>query len=145
MIELFDWYNSHGQPRGPGFLVGAIKNPSSIVFPKGFESSDTVVAKKAAEKNRIASERELRTKREREAARKDNTRQEAFLAFWRSLTPAKQSDFERDALDSADPTKRSGYLRAMGKRTGPTFEHYRMVILRDHFERTAQSPTPSPS
>ncbi|MEX1026609.1 MAG: replication initiator protein A [Candidatus Paceibacterota bacterium] len=145
MLELFDWYNSHGQPRGPGFLVGAIKNPSGIAFPKGFESSATIETKKAAEKNRIASERELRTKRERDAARKENVRQEAFLAFWRSLSPGEQSDFERDALDSAEPTKRTGYLRAMGKRTGPTFEHYRMVILRDHFERTVQSQQIRPS
>ena len=39
MIELFDWCNEHGQPRGAGFLVQAIRNPQDIVLPRGFESS----------------------------------------------------------------------------------------------------------
>lgn len=135
MIELFDWYNTRGQERGPGFLVGAIKNPSRITFPAGFETQDARKAKKAAEKNRIAVERELRTKRERDFARKEETRREAFYAFWNSLSPPEQEAFEREALNAAEPTKRTGYLRAMGEGTGPVFEQYRLVILRDQFER----------
>lgn len=136
MMELFDWYNSHGQPRGPGFLVGAIRNPANITLPKGFESSESQVEKKRAEKSRVTAERELRTKREQAAAERENARQEAFLAFWNSLSPTEQSDYEREALESAEPTKRTGYLRAMGKETTPVFELYRMIVLRDHFERT---------
>lgn len=135
MMELFDWYNSHGQPRGPGFLVNAIRDPGKITFPKGFESSESQAAKQRAEKARIAAEREVRTKRERTAAERVNSRQEAFLAFWNSLSPAEQNDYERKALDTAEPTKRTGYLRAMGKGTTPVFEQYRMIILRDYFER----------
>ncbi len=54
MIELYDWYNDKGQARGPGFLVNAIKNPTSIAFPKGFQSSEAKAKQKTAEKNRIA-------------------------------------------------------------------------------------------
>lgn len=136
MIELYDWYNQRGQSRGAGFLVGAIKKPESIVFPKGFESSASIAARKAAEKNRISSEREFRTQREREHAERQNARHAAFLAFWQNLSPVEKEDFERQALDSADPTKRTGYLRAMGKGNNPVFEQYRSIILCDHFERT---------
>lgn len=135
MIELFDWYNNHGQPRGAGFLVNAIRDPVKITFPKGFESSESQAAKQRAEKNRVAAERELRTKRERDATARENSRQETFLAFWNSLSPIDQENYERQALDAAEPTKRTGYLRAMGKGTNPVFEQYRMIILRDHFER----------
>ena len=136
MIELHDWYNQRGQFRGPGFLVGAIKNPGTIAYPKGFESSVAIKAKKAAEKNRISTERDFRTEREREHAEKQNARQNAFLAFWKYLSPPDQEDFERKALEAAEPTKRTGYLRSMGKGANPVFEQYRSIILRDHFERT---------
>lgn len=148
MVELHDWYNQRGQSRGPGFLVGAIKNPGSIGYPKGFESSIAIKAKKAAEKNRISTERDFRTEREREHAEKQNARQNAFLAFWKCLSPNEQEGFEREALESAEPTKRTGYLRAMGKGTSPVFEQYRSIILRDHFERTHRlgaSTKPHPS
>ncbi|HWL07096.1 MAG TPA: hypothetical protein VNQ76_01665, partial [Planctomicrobium sp.] len=135
MMELFDWYNNHRQDRGPGFLVNAIRDPGKITFPKGFEPSESRAEKQRAEKNRVAAERELRTKRERAAAERENARQEAFLTFWNSLSPTEQSDYEREALESAEPTKRTGYLRAMGKGTSPVFDQYRMIVLRDRFER----------
>lgn len=144
MIELFDWYNERGQERGAGFLVGAIKNPAKISFPNGFESSESRQAKKLAEKSRIVAERELRTKRERDAAARENSRQEAFLAFWNGLPSVEQENYERQALELADPTKRTGYLRAMGKGTNPVFEQYRMIILRDHFERTQAAKATAP-
>lgn len=143
MIELFDWYNQRGQSRGPGFLVGAIKNPKSIVLPKGFESSASIAAKKAAEKNRVSYEREFRTQREREHAQRQQARQAAFLAFWQNLSPDEQEQFEREALNAAEPTKRAGYLRAMGKGSNPVFEQYRSIILRDHFERLGGASTPA--
>lgn len=136
MIELYDWYNQRGQPRGPGFLVRAIKNPASIAYPKNFQSTVSINAKKAAEKNRISIERDFRTQREREHAERQSARQRAFLAFWNCLSPTEQEDFEREALDSAEPSKRTGYLRSMGKGTNPVFEQYRSIILCDHFERT---------
>ena len=136
MVELHDWYNSRGLSRGPGFLVGAIKNPSTIVFPSGFESSITIQKRKQAEKNRLAVEQDSRTRRERAHAGREIARQEAFSAFWQGLRPAEQEDFEHEAIESAEPTKRAGYLRSMGKGTKAVFEQYRSIILRDHFERT---------
>ena len=146
MMELYDWYNQRGHSRGPGFLVGAIRNPEKIVLPKGFESSSAIQAKKQAEKNRISAQRDFRTRREREHAERQDARQRAFLAFWNALTPTEQEDFERDALESAESTKRSGYLRSMGKRSQAVFQQYRSIILRDHFERThgLTEITPSP-
>lgn len=38
MLELDDWYNNRGQPRGPGFLVQSIRNPTAIALPPSFES-----------------------------------------------------------------------------------------------------------
>lgn len=136
MIELHDWYNNRGLSRGPGFLVGAIRAPDKIVLPKGFESSIAIRKRKDAEKSRLATEREFRTRREREHAGRENARQQAFLAFWQGLAPTHQEDFEREALESAERTKRAGYLRSMGKGTDAVFQQYRTIILRDHFERT---------
>ncbi len=135
MIELFDWYNQRGQSRGAGFLVQSIKNPQSIELPAGFESSQQVHARHAAEKNRICVQRDFSIKRERIAAQVEESRSQAFTAFWQGMSPTDQLSFERLALDNAEPTKRTGYSRHQGKR-GRLFEQYRQVILRDHFERT---------
>lgn len=135
MIELFDWYNLRGQTRDVGFLVHSIKNAITIQFPKGFESSTQASTRKASEKNRVASEREFQTQRERSVRVREEKRIEAFTAFWRSLSKERQFEFELEAIDATVPTKRDGYLRSQGK-GGQFFEHYRTVILRDHFERT---------
>ena len=135
MIELFDWYNQRGQSRGAGFLVQSIKNPQSIELPVGFESSQQVQTRQAAEKNRICVQRDFSIKRERIAAQAEESRCQAFTAFWQGMSPTDQSSFERMALDIAEPTKRTGYSRHQGK-GGRLFEQYRQVILRDHFERT---------
>ena len=137
MIELFDWYNLNNQPRGVGFLVQSIRNPSAIQPPRGFQSSQEINDRKAAEKNRIQLKREFQTKRERESQAKEESRLKAFTAFWQTLTPGDQYDFEKDALNEAEPTKRSGYLRSQSDQ-GRLFEHYRTIILRDHFERSAK-------
>lgn len=138
MIELFDWYNHRGQSRGAGFLVQSIKNPKSIELPAGFESSQQVQSRHAAEKNRICVQRDFSIKRERIAAQAEESRSKAFMAFWQGMSPTDQSSFERMALDHAEPTKRTGYSRHQGK-GGRLFEQYRLVILRDHFERTTLS------
>lgn len=135
MIELFDWYNRTGQNRQAGFLVQSIKNPSSIVFPKGFQSSVQRIKQKALEKTRIAHERELMSRREREGAKKDEARLKAFIAFWKGLSAREQFEFETKALENAERTKLQGYSRSQGQ-GGKLFEHYRMLILRDHFERS---------
>lgn len=135
MIELFDWYNLHGQSRNPGFLVSAIRNPATINFPTGFASSNDRMRLTQAKANQIAGERELQTARQRRSHEREEMRLKAFTAFWDSLSPAAQAEFEGDAIDHAEPTKRSGYYRTQGEK-GPLFENYRTIILRDHFERT---------
>lgn len=136
MIELFDWYNLRGQNRGAGFLVQAIRQPASIAFPTGFETSQQIAARKAVEKSRTCRARDLSSQREAEARQENERRQAPFTAFWNAMSPHDQQRFEAEALDHAQPTKRRGYLTHQG-REGRLFDHYRTIILRDHFERKA--------
>ena len=64
--------------------------------------------------------------------------QSVHLHAVEKLNPAQLEQFEVATLDAAEPTKRTGYLRSMGKGTSAIFEQYRSIILRDHFERSAQ-------
>ena len=134
MIELFDWYNLRNQPRGAGFLVQAIKNPSSISMPHGFQNSFEIADKRQADKGRKAAEQAILSARERIGHQREESRLRGFTAFWKSLSPKQQDEFENQAVDQAQSTKREGYYRAQGK-GGRVFEHYKTVILRDHFER----------
>ncbi len=135
MIALYDWYNSRNQPRGPGFLVNAIKNPDSIAIPPGFKQSvaSAVVTPKSSTES--PSKSGLISKSERDALTREESRALAFSAFWQRLAPTEQSSFENQAVDHALPTKRDGYHRLQGK-GGRIFQQYREIILRDHFERT---------
>jgi hypothetical protein len=138
MIELFDWYNARGQTRHAGFLVQSIRNASSITMPIGFESSQAIQSRKAAESSRIRQQQQISTKREAAASQKQESRLATFTAFWQSMSPIDQSNFERDALEHTDRTKLEGYSRHQGK-GGSLFEHYRQAILLDHFERSTSS------
>ena len=138
MMELFDWYNRIGQSRGAGFLVKAIRKPDEIVFPGGFESSEQIANRRMAQNSRIKRKRDFQIQREADQQQIDSRRLEAFMAFWSGLAPVTQKQFEEQALRRAEPTKRLGYLRAQGD-GGKLFEHYRKIILRDHFERTPHS------
>jgi hypothetical protein len=135
MIELFDWYNARGQTREAGFLVRSIKNPASIILPRGFESSAQVAQKKQAEKCHKAATLEFQTQRERTAHQREESRRQAFMAFWESLSMQQQEAFESEAVDHSDLTKRAGYYRSQGEQD-QLFKHYQTAILRDHYERT---------
>lgn len=137
MLELYDWYNGKGQSRGPGFLVQSIRNPAAIAFPPGFVSSSAKQAAAQRQKATKAADEQLRTKRERQAAERDKSRQRAFIAFWESLSPAQQDTFETEALEKADQMTRRLYLQHSAKR-GKAFELYRKVILQSHFLKTHQ-------
>jgi hypothetical protein len=141
MIELHDWYQQRGQARGPGFLVAGIKNPTGYVMPDGFESSAEKVRRKDAENSRKAAQRELEEKRERRRREVGKQEQERFSAFWASLTKGQQAAFEAEALAATSPTKRDGLLRAQRANT-PLSDKYRLIILRDHFQR-AQPGAPT--
>ena len=137
MIELYDWYNSKGQARGPGFLVQSIRNPSPIARPPGFVSSSAKQAAVQRQKAAKASDEQLRTRRERQAAEQDKTRQRAFTAFWDALSPSDQDTFETEALDQAEHLTRRLYLQHSAKRD-KAFELYRKVILQSHFLKSHQ-------
>ena len=136
MIELFDWYNQHNQPRGAGFLVNAIRAPNAIEFPKQFRSSLHCQEQQNKLASRQKFEERAKSQRQTSNARRDLERRKAFEAFWQRLSPNEQTAFEGNAIDQADDTKRAGYLRYAGKR-GKIFDQYRFVILLDHFERSA--------
>lgn len=138
MLELFDWYNSHGQPRGAGFLVQAIREPSSIVLPKDFESSEQAARRRAAQDSRNNPKRDFLPGINAEQRQKEERLQSQFQAFWDGLSPDDRVAFERIAVNEADTTKRTGYLRYQG-REEKLFEQYRTIVLRDHFARTANS------
>ena len=106
MLELYDWYNSRGQSRGPGFLIQSIRNPSTIALPPGFESSIQRQERQQAKEAQKQAEVNVRTKRERQALRKQNSRQRAFMAFWETMSPSEQDTFETEALENAKMMKR---------------------------------------
>lgn len=138
MIELFDWYNSQGKEKGPGFLVAGIKSAEGFVAPKGFETKAERGRRKAAADSRKRAEREIEKRREAKRRAREKRREEAFSAFWRRLGVAEQRAFEASALGEADVTKQDGYarLRDVG---GEVFEQYRRIILREHFERSLRA------
>ena len=133
-LELFDWYNQRGQVREAGFLVNSIRNSSTIVMPRGFESSGQRKERQRAIEAQKQAESNVRTKREREAVRQELSRQRAFTAFWERMSPSEQDTFETEALEQADVLKRDQYLEHLGK-GGKIFELYRLIVLKDHFER----------
>jgi hypothetical protein len=135
MLELYDWYNSRGQPRGPGFLVQSIKNPSTIALPPGFESSIQRQERQQSREAQKQAEANVRTKRERLALRKQNSRQRAFMAFWDAMSPSEQDTFETEALEHAEVMTKRLYLQHSGK-PGKAHEIYRRMLLESHFRKT---------
>jgi len=135
MLELYDWYNSRGQPRGLGFLVQALRKPDTIAFPPGFESSVQRQNRQQAKEAQKQAQQRASTKRERQAIQMQNSRQRAFMALWEAMSPSEQDVFETEALDAADAMKKRLYLQASGK-GGKAFEVYRQMVLMDQFERT---------
>ena len=101
-----------------------VVNTSSIQRQERQQAKE---AQKQAESN-------VRTKRERLALRKQNSRQRAFMAFWEAMSPSEQDAFETEALEAADTMKKRLYLEASGK-GGKAFEIYRQMVLKDPFAR----------
>ncbi|MCB0325190.1 MAG: replication initiator protein A, partial [Bdellovibrionales bacterium] len=134
MIELFDWHNQKGEERGAGFLVAGIKSAEPYALPRGFET------KADAERKRQAADAAKRKREDRERRAKERVEQEAklaeapFAAFWSGLSEADKNGFMAEALQSADRTKRDGYMR-LKELGGPVFEQYAQLILKDHFQR----------
>ena len=138
MLELFDWYNNRNQPRGPGFLIQAIRNPKSIEMPRGFQSSIEQNRTQASIKERQKVEMTARVKREDKSAQKENQRRTEFQAFWSGLSLKQQDAFEGEALDLTSSTKRNGYYQHQPS-GGKLFEHYRYTVLIEHYDRNKDS------
>ena len=79
MLELYDWYNSRGQPRGPRFLVQALRKPDTIAFPPGFGSSVQRHNRQQAKEAQKQAQQRATSKRERQAIQKQNSRQRACV------------------------------------------------------------------
>lgn len=135
MIELFDWHNSRGEERGAGFLVAGIRSAAPYSLPKGFQTRADRERRRAAQEAAHQAERERARRRHAQRSAQAQAAERPFREFWERLATAEQSDFLAAALSSADRTKRDGYrrLESVG---GPVFEHYRQLILLDHFRRT---------
>lgn len=131
MIELHDWHNSRGQERGAGFIVAGIRSKEAYSWPKGFKPSQ-----QRAKNSRIRPGRE-KAVRARQAEQKPKESELApFLAFWDGLDNQTQSQFEKQAMNRADPIKRRWYddAQSCGRDTA---NYFRLAILNDHFRRTS--------
>ncbi len=131
---LFDGHAAKGRPKGAGFLVDATRNPDKYKSDDFAAAGGRPPARTPPVNRRTAPGRDDLSPAEAEARSKESVRWRAFSAFWRTLDGTGRERFEADAVDAAPPTKADGYhrLRAAG---GPAFQHYRRVVLRDHFER----------
>jgi len=130
MIELHDFHNARGQERGPGFLVSGIKSKDPYVLPRGFKAEQRARAEREKPKRRRRT-----TPLQTDTAEQQKKSDSEFAAFWKSLGPDKQSEFEDAAVAAASRTLLDGYLRtkAVG---GALFDGYRMVLLQSHFAHT---------
>ncbi len=106
MLELYDWYNNKGQSRGPGFLIQSIRNPAAITFPPGFMSSASKQAAAQRQKATKAADEQLRTKRERQAAERDKSRQRSLYRLLGVIVPGTAGCLETEALEKAEQMTR---------------------------------------
>jgi hypothetical protein len=136
MTELYDWYNTNGQTRHPGFLVQSIRNPSAIAMPAGFRTSNQVHAQKEAKLEKKKSAQLAARRREQVATDRHKAETLKFEAFWNSLSDEQQLQFEKLAVEGTDGLKRKNYYRTMGS-DEQMFAQYRHIILCEHFKRTA--------
>ena len=132
MLGLFDWFTSRGEPKGPGFLVDSIRNPTKYRVPAELKAAGS------------GAQRPERIMRRRSApiAERGNERSsattQAFYEFWNRLGPDRRAEFEAAAVAAAGRLARDGYLRTRIA-GGPAFDEYRQLVLQEHFRRTNQA------
>lgn len=132
MLDLFDWYRTRGQEKGPGFLVDSIRNPAKYRLPREFTAESRTVGKRPERVHRTRHDANTPQPTTPAVDRVDSGE---FNSFWAKLSSDEQIAFEAAALKSAPAIKRDGYHRSQ-RTSGGAFEGYRQVILKDHFERT---------
>ena len=133
MIALFDWYDSRGERKGPGFLVDSIRNPAKYRLPREFRAQESPNAAKRPERVTRQRPKMQPPSTQSKSAPDADSPVKAFDEFWKRLGPDRREEFEAAAVTAAGLMKRECYLRT---RTlgGPAFEEYRQLVLRDHFE-----------
>lgn len=133
-IKLFDAHAAEGRPRGPGFLVDAVRNPEKYQPEAKLAAARPAATRGAPLGEQNGSRRVEIHPAEAKADSEDKIRWRTFMEFWRKLDKPTRVGFEAQAVAAAPSTKADGYqrLRAVG---GPAFNHYRRVVLRDHYER----------
>ena len=133
MIEFFDWYDSRGERKGPGFLVDSIRNPAKYRLPREFRAQESPNSAKRPERVTRHRPKMQPPSTQSKSAPDADSPVKAFDEFWKRLGPDRREDFEAAAVTAAGPMKREGYLRT---RTlgGTAFEEYRQLVLRDHFK-----------
>jgi hypothetical protein len=137
-VALFDQGTGRARTRGAGFLVDAVRNPDKYRAAAG---DALPPPHNPAPGSRNRPGREFLAAGEAKVRASERVRWRAFAAFWDALDGTARATFEAAAVAAADATKRDGYhrLRPAG---GVAFEHYRRVVLRDHFERTRPAAGP---
>ncbi|WP_425395421.1 replication initiator protein A [Aeoliella sp.] len=142
MIELFDWHNEKGEERGAGFLVAGIRSAEPYVMPKGFQTE--AVRERKRREMAVANRKREEQRRRKQHSEHQKIKEEnaPFEEFWKGLSSIKQQEFLAEALISTDRTKKEGFsrLKTLG---GPAYEHYRQMILKEHFQRTIRLPDKS--
>lgn len=133
MIELFDWYDSRGERKGPGFLVDSIRNPAKYRLPREFRAQESPNAAKRPERVTRQRPKMQPPSTQSKSATDADSPVKAFDEFWKRLGPDRREDFEAAAVAAAGPLKREGYLRTKNF-GGPAFEEYRQLVLRNHFD-----------
>lgn len=133
MIELFDWYVSKGERKGPGFLVDSIRNPAKYRLPRELRSHESPNGAKRPERITRRRSTMLSAQTPIKSTTDADSPAKAFDEFWKRLGPDRREEFEAAAVTATGPVKREGYLRTKTF-GGPAFEKYRQLVLHDHFE-----------
>lgn len=133
-IELFDWYKTQGQAKGAGFLVAGIRSTEPFTQPAAMTVNKRPERITHRSSSCDGSLQETRDFGRAQAADAERKRHQTFEAFWSKLDETQRTSFESEALAATDWTKRKGYHRVQ-KEGGILLEHYRRLILVEHFER----------
>lgn len=133
-LALFDSYSARKKTRGVGFLVDAIRDPQKYQVSGAHPPTGPRRGRKPPSGSGNGLNRELSEESNAQPLREEGIRWRAFLSFWGKLAESDRKHFEVDALAATTSTKRDGYHR-LREVDGPGFDHYRRIVLWDHFVR----------
>ena len=132
MLALFDHYRLAGKRRDAGFLVNCIRDPASVRFPAGFVEPTRQAIPDTRQKSRAATVRDFRGPAAPQPSAGEIVAERRFCDFWANLPPAEQAAFEAKAVAQCEGVLHAGYRRTQPD-GGDLFDHYRALVLRQHF------------